>query len=163
MTDIVSAGGRAALPSNRPSGRHWPTRVLGIAVPAALTGIGAVHGAWALGWRWPGGTDQTMAERVTSTGTLPPPTAVWAVAAGLCGAAAATARTAAGRGGMPSRGVTSALAAALTIRGAGYLVRDVVRGVRTPFEQLDLRIYSPLCLALGTGAAVIVRLDRRKT
>ena len=48
------------------------------AVPTALTGLAALHAAWALGWRWPGGSDRELAERVVGPGAeLPQPEMIW--------------------------------------------------------------------------------------
>lgn len=59
-------------------------RLAAFVVPPALAAIGAVHAAWALGWRWPGGDDAALAERVVGNGAeLPPASATWAVAAAL--------------------------------------------------------------------------------
>lgn len=72
------------------------TRVCRIAVPTTLTACAALHAAWALGWRWPGGSDQAFAEHVFSertrvrlgSGGVVPVAATWAVALALLGSAA---------------------------------------------------------------------------
>ena len=47
---------------------------LGWIVPGTLVAIAALHAAWALGWRWPGGSDQALADHVISQGAELPPT-----------------------------------------------------------------------------------------
>ena len=34
---------------------------------------------------------------------------------------------------------------------------DLAGGLETTYEQLDLAVYAPLCLLVGTGAAAVVR------
>jgi hypothetical protein len=63
-------------------------RVSAVAVPSALIGLAALHAAWALGWRWPGGDERAWAERVGgySATQAPPDADTWAVALALAGA-----------------------------------------------------------------------------
>jgi hypothetical protein len=136
-------------------------RPAGILVPAALGAIAAIHAAWALGWRWPGGTDDALADRVVGAGAeLPPEPVVWAVAALLAAGGAAVAAVAAGRRERFPRAATWTVASVLTVRGALYIPVDLADGLRSTYSQLDLALYSPLCLALGLGAAVVARGPR---
>lgn len=135
-----------------------PARVARALVPAALGGIAAIHAAWAMGWRWPGGSDEAFAERVVGSGQeLPPVWATWTVA-GLLGAAAATVWLAGDDEPAPwSRPATAAIAAMMLVRGAVFVPVDLAHGLEGPFDRLDLAVYSPLCLALGAGAGAVAR------
>jgi Polyketide cyclase / dehydrase and lipid transport len=63
---IGRALGRIPPAAGRDGGRlplgYRMIRPAGILVPAALGAIAAIHAAWALGWRWPGGTDDALAD-----------------------------------------------------------------------------------------------------
>jgi len=131
------------------------TRSLGVAVPAALTGIAAVHAAWALGWRWPGGSDQAFAERVIGSGEVPPEWATWAVAGLLAAAAGMVRATATGSGSALLRAGSWTVAGVLLARGAGGLAASTAGGLEGVYARLDVAVYSPLCLALGAGAALV--------
>jgi hypothetical protein len=132
-------------------------RLAGVAVPAAFVGLAGLHAGWALGWRWPGGSDDAFAERVVSNGDLPPEWATWAVA-GLLLAAAATVRAVArGVEGPLVRAGAWTIATVLVARGTGFFVYDVAKGFDTVYTRLDAAIYSPLSLALGLGAGLAAR------
>lgn len=131
-----------------------------VLVPATLVGLAGLHVAWALGWRWPGGSDREFVARVVGNRAteVPPVAATWAVAVALLGAAgivrAAAATETASRG---LRVATWGIAGAFLARGAISIPVDLVRGFDEPYERLDLTIYSPLCLALGGATAVLAR------
>lgn len=129
----------------------------GVAVPATLAGLGALHAAWALGWRWPGGSDRALAERVLGGGAteLPPEWATWSVAAALGGAAAIVRTAASGEPSAAVRRLAWGVAGVFLLRGAGSPPIDLIRGLDGLYERLDLAIYSPLCLALGVGATAV--------
>jgi hypothetical protein len=139
-----------------------------VAVPPALAALGALHAAWALGWRWPGSDDRGLAERVLSrsererlgTGRLPPAPLTWTVAAALLSAAGIV-RAASGAAPRPVRGAAWAVSAAFLARGAVSIPADLVGGPEDAYQRLDLAIYSPLSLALGAGtAAAVARTGR---
>lgn len=131
-------------------------RAAGIGVPVVLAAVGAVHAAWAFGWRWPGGSDQALADLVVGAGsTFPPAWACWAVA-GLLGVAAGAVRRTATGGLGRERVVVGLTAAALIGRGLIGLAVDAATSVGTTYAKLDLTLYSPFCLALGTGAGWVV-------
>ena len=134
-------------------------RLCGIAVPAAFVAVAGIHAAWALGWRWPGGNDREFAERVLGYGATepPPPAATWAVALALLGAAAIVGKAAAGTESRALRRATWGVSAVFLARGAISIPVDLIRGFEEIYERLDLAIYSPLCLGLGTGAAIVAR------
>jgi len=130
-------------------------RSLGVAVPAALGGIAALHAAWALGWRWPGGSDKAFAERVVGTGELPPEWATWAVAGLLASSAGMIRATARGSDSTILRAGSWTVAGVLLARGAGGLTASVAGGLDSVYARLDVAVYSPLCLVLGAGTALV--------
>ena len=132
-----------------------------IVVPTALGGLALIHAAWALGWRWPGGTDQALAERVVGAGAaLPAEPLIWAVAALLGAAATVVAAVGAGRRERLLRAATWSVAGVLIARGVVSIPIDLIGGHDSIYAQLDLALYSPLCVALGIGAAIIARGPR---
>lgn len=159
----LSSVGPPGLPGPFPrlagAGRHrTATTVATAGVPAGLASIAVLHAAWALGWRWPGGSDRELAETVVGAGAeLPPRVAIWAVAGALAlagGLVAAAARPGAGR---LERVGAWGVAGTLLLRGAVSPVADIAGGLDARYERLDLLLYSPLCLALGAGAALVAR------
>ena len=125
--------------------------LLGWIVPGTLAAIAALHAAWALGWRWPGGSDQALADHVVGYGAeLPPDWLTGLVAATLVAGAAivrAGARGARGR----LRLAAWAVGGVLLARGAVYIPIDLAGGLDDIYSRLDLATYSPLCLALAAG------------
>lgn len=132
-----------------------PARALGVAVPVALAGIAAVHAGWALGWRWPGGTDEAFAERVMGSGELPPEWASWAVAGLLACAAGMVRATAGGSDSTVLRAGAWTVAGVLLARGAFGMGASAASGLDSIYARLDVAVYSPLCLALGAGTALV--------
>ena len=131
------------------------------AVPVTLAGLSALHAAWALGWRWPGGDDEAFAERVIGYGAAVPPAGLTWLVAGLLAGAAGVVRTASHpQPPAAARNATWILAAVLFARGAVSIPVDVVRGFDAPYERLDITVYSPLSLALAAGAATVARAGR---
>ena len=59
---------RVARDAGRVPLGHRMVRPARIAVPTALGVTAGIHAAWAVGWRWPGGTDAALAERVVGAG-----------------------------------------------------------------------------------------------
>jgi hypothetical protein len=130
---------------------------LGWIVPGTLVAIAAMHAAWALGWRWPGGSDQALADHVVGHGAeLPPDWLTWLVAATLLTAAATVRAGARGR----LRLAAWAVAGVLLARGAVYVAIDLAGGLEDTYSRLDLAIYSPLCLALGAGTVRLLTRAR---
>jgi len=120
-------------------------------VPGTLAAIAALHAGWALGWRWPGGSDRALADHVVGHGAeLPPDWLTWVVAGTLL-AGAAIVRAAAGGARGRLRLAAWAVGGVLLARGAVFVPIDLARGLDDTFSRLDLAIYSPLCLALGAG------------
>jgi hypothetical protein len=136
-------------------------RPAAVLVPAALAAIAAIHAAWALGWRWPGHDDESLAERVVgASAELPSEPLTWVVAGLLGAAAAAVAAVGSGRQKRLVRAAAWSVAGVLLLRGAAYIPIDLIGGLETEYARLDLAIYSPLCLALGLGAAIVARGPR---
>lgn len=153
--------GKFPPPAERDTGRlplgYRMFRPAVIIVPTALAAIAAIHAAWALGWRWPGGTDEALAERVVGAGAeLPAEPIVWALAALIGAAATVVAAVGAGRRERFLRAATWTVAGVLIARGASIPI-DLIGGLDSTYAQLDLAVYSPLCLALGLGAAIVAR------
>jgi hypothetical protein len=161
--EIALARALGRLPANAANDRGGVplgdrlTRPAAIVVPTGLGAIAAIHAAWALGWRWPGGTDQALAERVVGADGLPPEPVVWAVAAVLGAAATAVAAVATGRREPILRAATWSVAGVLIARGTLGIPIHVIGGLDSIYARLDVALYSPLCLALGLGAALVAR------
>lgn len=133
-------------------------RTSAVAVPCSLVGLAGLHVAWALGWRWPGGSDREFAERVLGHGAdVPPAAATWAVAVALLASAGIVGTAAAGTTSRTLRLATWGVSGAFLARGALFIPVDLARGFDQIYERLDLAIYSPLCLALGAGTAALAR------
>ena len=130
---------------------------LGWIVPGTLGSIAAVHGAWALGWRWPGGDDQALADRVVGAGTELPPDWMTALVAGTLLAGAVIVRAGANGAGGRIRQAAWAVGGVLLVRGAVMPPIDLATGLDHLYSRLDLAIYSPLCLALGAGTVKLLR------
>lgn len=114
-------------------------------VPGMLAALAAIHAAWALGWRWPGHDDESLAERVVGAGAeLPPEPVVWAVAGLLGIAAAVVAAVGAGRRERVLRAATWSIAGGLIVRGAVLVPIDLIGGLDSEFARLDVAVYSPL-------------------
>jgi Protein of unknown function (DUF3995) len=146
----------SATHARRRVGGH-AARVASTAVPATLAAIGALHAAWAVGWRWPGGNDREWARRVMDDAKPPPPVAVWGAAAAFPAAGAVVAAAARGSGGRRMRLGAWAITAGLLGRSVAFVPADLAGGVRSPFDRLDLLVYAPLSLALGGGTAAALR------
>jgi Protein of unknown function (DUF3995) len=129
-------------------------------VPSVLLGLAALHAVWASGSPWPAGDFDALTERVISSGEMPPDWATWTVAGALALAAVSVAAVAAGRREPLLRAATWATANVLLVRGALFPPVDLAGGLSTELERLDFAVYSPLCLALGLGAAIVARGPR---
>jgi hypothetical protein len=134
---------------------------LGVAEAVVLAAIGLLHFYWSAGGRW------ARAAAVPEIGGRlpfqPRPLGTAAVGALLFFAAALVCWTAGvwGAGSRPHgllRLPAAVLAAVFIVRAIGdrHSVGFLKRIKGTPFAELDSRIYSPLSLLLGLGAAVIV-------
>lgn len=127
---------------------------------AALTLIAALHVYWGIGGVWPGTDRSSCAKAVVGVDAMPSAFAALAVAAMLVAAALVV---------LALGGVYAAPVDGPRLAGASLFIALVFfgRGVlgftpwwrrltpEMPFARLDLRYYSPLCLLLGTGIAIL--------
>lgn len=132
------------------------------ALAVVLAALAALHLYWAAGGVWPG-TDARSCARATAgfrgIDRMPPPSAALGVAAALS-AAALLALGLAGTVRLP-------FAPLLPIAGAAAAFVFIGRGLagftpwwrrltpEMPFARNDVRYFSPLCLLLGGGFAIL--------
>ncbi len=130
---------------------------------ATFVAIAALHGYWAMGGFWPGHDPESLARTVVGGQPgmrFPGPSACWAVAAVLV-AGAVVVLAAGGVLALPvpapiARGAAGVGALALLLRGLEGFVDERLRPdtAGSPFARLNVRLYSPLCLALAIATAV---------
>jgi hypothetical protein len=137
--------------------------VLALVLGAVLTMIAALHAYWGIGGVWPGTDPQSCARAVAGfkgIDAMPSPFACFAVAAVIVAAALVV---------LALDSVFASPFDRLSLAGAALFVAlaFLFRGVlgftpfwrsltpEMPFARLDLRYYSPLCLLLGIGIAVL--------
>jgi hypothetical protein len=134
---------------------------LGVTLAAILLLLAALHAYWGIGGFWPG-TDAVSCARTvggfTGARSMPGPAACFGVA-GALGAAALVALAASGALPVPAplAGIV-ALGAALVFLGrgiAGFTPAWRRLTPEQPFAWLDVRYYSPLCLAIGAGLFIL--------
>ena len=140
-------------------------RPVAVATAGALGGLAVLHGVWAFS-PWPLESRARYAEVLVGVAEekLPSAKATLGVA-GLLSAATSLVLMRAdvvprvGPEWLPRWGVR-VLAAILLLRGvAGLVVSGFGRGnAPEAFRRLDLRVYSPLCLALAAGATTTALL-----
>jgi hypothetical protein len=152
------------LPEDEAPGAERSARVAGFVVPSVLVAIGAVHVAWALGVYWPAGSESDLAEHVLSRderqlldGAMPPAGLTWLIALGLAGAAGAVRGVARGTRSRWVRRTAWGVAGIFLIRGLAFPPLDIANGLDDRYDRLDLAFYSPLCLALAIGTALVLR------
>ena len=130
------------------------------AVAATLMALALVHLYWAAGGRW--GADAAVPE-VAGKRAFEPGPAACIVVAGLLSAAAALVVLRAARWSpswlpawLPAVGCAGvALVFALRAIGDFKLVGFFKRVRETRFARRDTRLFSPLCLALAAGCALV--------
>ncbi len=126
---------------------------------AGLTGVGALHAAWAAGSSWPAKNDRELARAVAGDKRMPAPEPTAGIAAAaLVGGAIAGGAT--GEGALPvalRRGAGLVLLArgALGGNAALALLGRPEGGKR--FVELDNRYYRPLCAVLGIALLIGAR------
>ncbi|WP_158071911.1 DUF3995 domain-containing protein [Kitasatospora sp. CB01950] len=138
-------------------------RVTAAAVAGTLAAVGGLHAVWSRS-PWPCRDREQFADLVVGVAPdrLPSAPACLGVA-GLLGTAAYL--VAARGGALPAAGPrrlrtagSAAVAGVLLTRG---LAGPLAFAHRSPaFVRLDRRVYAPLCLALGAGAAVVAARGR---
>ncbi|MFG2694090.1 DUF3995 domain-containing protein [Kitasatospora sp. NPDC048407] len=138
-------------------------RATATAVAGTLAAVGALHAVWSRS-PWPCRDREQFADLVVGVAPdrLPSAGACLAVA-GLLGTGA---YLVAARGGVLPPVGPRRLRTAGAAGVAGALLTRALAGPlafarRTPdFVRLDRRVYAPLCLALGTGAALVAARGR---
>ncbi|MFJ3787123.1 DUF3995 domain-containing protein [Kitasatospora sp. NPDC090091] len=136
-------------------------KAAGAVVAGVLAGTGVLHTVWAVS-PWPLRTPEELADAVVGTGDGMPPAAACLAVAGALGAAAylvgaeAGVLPAAGPARVRRAGVWTVSAVMLARGAGGLLVSGLgLGGSSARFRRLDVRYYSPLCLALGAGAGAV--------
>ncbi|MEV7599216.1 DUF3995 domain-containing protein [Kitasatospora sp. NPDC089797] len=135
-------------------------RAVGAGVSAGLAVTAGLHVVWAV-TPWPLRTPEEFAETVVGAGEGVPPARACLTVAGLLGtasylvAAEAGVLPRVGPRGLRRAGVR-AVAGVLLARGlAGPVVFGRLSERSERFRRLNVRYYSPLCVALGAGAAAV--------
>lgn len=137
--------------------------VVAVFLSLLLTLLAGLHVYWGLGGVWPGTDQKSCAQAVAGfrgIDRMPPPAAAFAVAAALLAAAlAALALAGVIALPLPSGLVLSAGAAAAAVflgRGiAGFTPAWRRLTPEMPFARNDRRWFSPLCLLIGAGFAIL--------
>jgi hypothetical protein len=131
-------------------------RVVGFGSAAGLAGIGLLHLAWARRSTFPFKSRAELNDAVVGRDVTPSPASCCAIAAALFGAAGLVARATVGDEPVVRAGAAT-VATVLGVRaGFGFAGRTdlLVPGSDSRrFRHLDRMGFSPLCLALGIGAA----------
>ena len=135
--------------------------LLAAVLTLVLSAIALLHAYWGVGGVWPGADAASCARTVggfPGVNNMPGPGPCFAVAAAL----AVAALLAAAEGGLLPR--PSALLDIATLGAAFVFLGRGIAGFtpgwrrltpEQPFATLDVRYYSPLCLAIGTGLAML--------
>jgi uncharacterized protein DUF3995 len=162
--ELAIARRRGILPAPPRAALDRLSRFAGLAVPAVLIALAAMHASWALGSYWPADGEHELAEYVLSgeerdrlDGGLPSAALTWAVALSLAGAAAIVRAAAAGARSRWLRRAAWGVAAVFFVRAVAYLPSDLIGGLEDTYQRLDLALYAPLCLGLAAGTAIVVR------
>lgn len=140
-----------------------PRRALCGPAAGVLAGVAGLHAMWGAGAVWPARDRRQLADAVAGTEQMPPPGACFAVAGVLLAAAALVA----GAGGQRRfvRLARAGVAAGLLVRGVtgvtGATGLLVPWAPSTSFRARDRRWYGPLCLALGSAAALSATAEAR--
>lgn len=131
---------------------------------AVLIAIAALHAWWGMGGRWPGHDERSLVELVVGrTHSMPGPFACMLVASALLTAAGLVALQ--GKVFAMDFGVTGEkfvqtgfwiVCSVFAMRGlAGFIPPVFAYAQGTPFWSLNRLFYSPLCLAIAAGLAVM--------
>lgn len=133
--------------------------MISAAVALTLLALAALHAYWGLGGVWPGHDRKSCARAVAGfrgIDRMPPPVACFAVTVALLAAASLAL--------VLGRPPTTAL---MRLAGMGAALVFLARGIagftpawrrltpELPFARNDRRFFSPLCLAIGTGFAIL--------
>jgi len=136
---------------------------LALALVLMLSAISAIHFYWGAGGLWPAEDEAALVDTVIGdrrANAMPSRTLTFAVATAIEGAALVAA--------LLALRISATLDSAVTIVGAALCVVFLVRFAfgylgfwrrrfnRQPFARLDGALYSPLCLAIAVGFALLV-------
>lgn len=137
---------------------------MAVSIFVVLTIVALLHAYWAFGGRWPGHDELSLARMVVGSKDITAmpargPTLAVAVVIFLAGVVA-LARVDLVPVPLPPM-LQSLAVTALAVVFLGRGIASFTPWFRTsqseePFATLDRRLYGPLCLALGTGFAVLV-------
>ncbi|NYI80257.1 DUF3995 domain-containing protein [Nocardioides panzhihuensis] len=155
-----------ASTKNRRTAARRRLSAVEIVGPVGLGGLGLLHAAWALGWRWPGGSDEAWAERLGGTTEMPTDAETWMMALVLIGGSGVVAASSSDtlRPPLVRRLVRFAAwggSAALIGRALYFLPQDLA-GDPGIFDKLDLTVYAPLSATLGICIATSLRRSTRR-
>jgi hypothetical protein len=136
---------------------------LALVLAVALVAIATLHVYWGIGGIWPGTDGASCARAVVGfkgIHEMPSPAASFAVAAMIITAAlvalALSGVIASPFDRLPLAGAALFIALVFLGRGvAGFTPAWRRLACEMPFARLDVRYYSPLCLVLGAGFAVL--------
>lgn len=136
---------------------------IAFAIFVVLTTVAALHVAWGVGLRWPRKTDAELVSVVVghASDKMPSPNQCYlaALAIYIPGTIALMLAGLIGTSLSPSIVLLAGLVATLVFAGrgiAGYLPAWRARFPREPFATYDRRYYSPLCLILAAGFAILL-------
>ena len=137
--------------------------LLALVLAVVLTLIAALHVYWGIGGIWPGTDPKSCARAVVGAAgieTMPSMGAAFAVAAAIVAAA----MVALALGGLfaspfdqvPLGGAALFIGLVFLGRGvAGFTAAWRRLTPEMPFARLDMRYYSPICLAIGAGFVLL--------
>ncbi|MEU8326401.1 DUF3995 domain-containing protein [Nonomuraea sp. NPDC048881] len=130
---------------------------LGALTASVLLTDAAAHLYWLTGRTWPARDVSSLSLAVLNFEAPFTPRVLVPLVAVLGAGAAAVLVCSRGRGGLPARLVTAAVAAGTLVRAAAGLVwiAGVGADARTPFYWLNLFLYTPVCVVMATAAALV--------
>ncbi|GAA2278743.1 hypothetical protein GCM10010149_23020 [Nonomuraea roseoviolacea subsp. roseoviolacea] len=133
------------------------TSRLGTLTAAVLLTDAAAHLYWLTGRTWPAHDVRSLSLAVLNLEVPFTPRVLVPLAAVLTTGAVAVLARSRGRGGLPARLVTGAVAAGTLVRAVAGLVWILGIGsdTATPFYWLNLIVYTPLCAAMATAAGLL--------
>ncbi|MEV0200146.1 DUF3995 domain-containing protein [Nonomuraea sp. NPDC050691] len=133
------------------------TSRLGVLTAAVLLTDAAAHLYWLTGSTWPAHDVGSLSRAVLNFEVPFTPRVLVPLVVVLTAGAVAVLACSRGRGGLPARVVTGAVAAGTLVRAAAGLVWILGIGAdaATPFYWLNLFLYTPLCVTMATAAGVI--------
>jgi hypothetical protein len=136
---------------------------IALAIFLLLTAIAGIHVAWGTGVRWPRKTEAELVSTVIGhrSDKMPTPNQCYLAALAICipGIIALMLAGLINGSVLASTIPLAGAAAALVFAGrgiAGYVPAWRARHPREPFASLDRHYYSPLCLMLAAGLAVLL-------